>query len=157
MKSIFVFPGSFDPFTKGHEDIVHRILPFCDELIVAVGVNTQKRSLFSLESRLNHIRTLFAGTSKVSAETYTGLTTEFCKQKAARCLIRGLRSGLDAEYEKSIAQMNRSLSGLESIFLMTAPEFAAINSSIVREIAINGGDITKFVTKPDLLIIDKKG
>ena len=153
MKSVGVFPGSFDPFTKGHEDIVRRILPLYDEVVVAIGINTNKKSMFTLESRLNHIRSIFEEEPKVVIETYEGLTTDFCEQKGAGSLIRGIRNSIDSEYEKSIAQMNKDLSGIETVFLMTAPEFSAINSSIVREIKKNNGDVSAFVTNPELLII----
>lgn len=155
MKNIGVFPGSFDPFTKGHEDIVQRILPFFDEVIIAVGINSSKKNLFSLESRLAHIQALFETEEKIRVETYAGLTTEYCKARKAGSLIRGIRNAVDSEYEKSIAQMNRDLSGIETLFLMTAPEYSAINSSVVREIKFNNGDIGSFVTKADLLIINK--
>jgi pantetheine-phosphate adenylyltransferase len=130
------------------------MLPLCDHLIIAVGVNSQKRSYFSIESRLAHIRSHFSGDKNISVETYRGLTTVFCKEKGASYLIRGLRNGLDAEFEKGIAQMNMKLAGIETVFVMTSPEYGAISSTIVREIRSNGGDITAFVTNPELLVID---
>lgn len=154
MKNIGVFPGSFDPFTKGHEDIIRRILPLFDEVVVAIGLNTNKSSMFTLESRIAHINSLFENESKVVVESYEGLTTSYCESKGARSLIRGIRNAIDSEYEKSIAQMNRDLTGIETVFLMTSPEYSAINSSIVREIKKNNGDISAFVTNGHLLLIN---
>ena len=154
MKRTFLFPGSFDPFTKGHEDLVRRMLTLCDNIVIAVGVNSQKRSYFSTESRLEHIRSHFPDIKNISVEPYSGLTTTFCKEKGASYLIRGLRNGLDAEFEKAIAQMNMKLAGVDTIFAMTSPEFGAISSTIVREIRRNSGDISAFVTNPELLVID---
>jgi pantetheine-phosphate adenylyltransferase len=156
MKRIGVFPGSFDPFTKGHVDIVQRAVPLFDEIIVAIGVNSNKKSMFSLESRIAHIEAIFETEPKVSVEAYQGLTTIFCEEKKARYLIRGIRNAIDSEYEKSIAQMNKDLTGIETVFLMTSPEYSAINSSIVREIKKNNGDISSFVTKADQLLINDK-
>jgi len=156
MSTIAVFPGSFDPFTKGHVDIVERALPLFDQLIVAIGVNSNKSSMFTLESRIQHISAIFEGSEKVVVESYEGLTTEYCQSKSAQYLIRGIRNAIDSEYEKSIAQMNRDLTGIETVFLFTSPEFSAINSSIVREIKKNKGDISSFVTKDTLLLINSK-
>ncbi|MBI3133355.1 MAG: pantetheine-phosphate adenylyltransferase [Bacteroidetes bacterium] len=156
MQRIAVFPGSFDPFTKGHESIVNRFLPLFDQVIVAVGVNSTKNYLFTLESRLAHIQSLFAAQPKVSIETYQGLTVDFCKQKKARYLIRGIRNTTDFEFEKSIAQMNQTLSGIETLFLMTDPQLAPVNATIVREIKKNNGDVGAFVTNNQILIIQSK-
>lgn len=154
MKSIGVFPGSFDPFTKGHEDIVRRFVPLFDEVIIAIGVNSKKQYMFTQESRQNHIEELFKDESKVSVETFQGLTVDFCKQKKAQYLLRGIRNATDADYERSIAQMNQQLSGIETLFLMCDAALSPINSSIVREIKKNNGDISAFVTKDELLIIN---
>ena len=154
MKRIGVFPGSFDPFTKGHEDIVRRFIPVFDEIIVAVGVNTSKKYMFTQESRTNHIKTLFANEESVSVESFTGLTVDFCKAKKAQYLLRGIRNATDADYERSIAQMNKSLYTIETLFLMCDPALAPINSSIIREIKRNNGDISAFVTNDELLIIN---
>jgi pantetheine-phosphate adenylyltransferase len=153
MKRIGVFPGSFDPFTKGHEDIVRRFISLFDEVIVAVGVNTSKQYLFTQESRTEHIKVLFEDEPKVTVESFTGLTVDFCKEKKAQYLLRGIRNATDADYERSIAQMNNELYEIETLFLMCDPLLAPINSSIVREIKRNDGDISSFVTKDELLII----
>lgn len=154
MKRIGVFPGSFDPFTKGHEDIVRRFIPLFDEVIVAVGVNTSKKYMFSQESRTSHIEHLFSGEPTVTVVAFEGLTVDLCKEKEAQYLLRGIRNAVDADYERSIAQMNFELSGIETLFLMSDPSLAAINSSIIREIKKNNGDIAAFVTKDELLIIN---
>lgn len=156
MKRIGVFPGSFDPFSKGHENVVLRFLPVVDEIIIAVGVNSTKKYLFDLESRVKHIQSLFKNYPTVSVETYTGLTTKFCTEKKAQFLLRGIRNTTDFEFEKSIAQMNKELSGIETLFLMTDAATAPINSSIIREIKKNNGDISSFVTNDALLIISTK-
>ncbi|MEX1001666.1 MAG: pantetheine-phosphate adenylyltransferase [Crocinitomicaceae bacterium] len=153
MKRIGVFPGSFDPFTKGHEDILRRFIPLFDEVIIAIGVNTSKQYMFSLESRMAQINSLFKGDDKVKIEPFHKLTVEFCKDKKAQYLLRGIRNATDADYERSIAQMNFDLSGIETLFLMCDPALAPINSSIIREIKRNGGDISLFVTNDELLII----
>lgn len=154
MKRIGVFPGSFDPFTKGHEDIVLRFLEVFDEVIIAIGVNTTKKYFYSLESRLSHIESLFKDHDKVRVEAFNSLTVDFCKEKEAQYLLRGIRNAADADYERSIAQMNQDLSGIETLFLMCDPALAHINSSIVREIKKNKGDISKFVTNDEVLIIN---
>lgn len=153
MSRIAVFPGSFDPFTKGHESVVHRFLPLFDKVFIGMGVNSNKKYFYSTESRLNHIKSLFAGNEKVHVETFEGLTVEYCKQKKARFLIRGIRNTTDFEFEKAIAHMNQSLSGIETIFVMTDPALSGIHSTIVREIVRNGGDISKFVTNQEHLVI----
>jgi pantetheine-phosphate adenylyltransferase len=156
MKKIGVFPGSFDPFTKGHEDIVRRAIPLFDELIIGVGVNQNKTYLFETESRVTHIKSLFEKDSSVQVEAYDGLTVDFCSAKKAGYLIRGLRNTRDFEFEEAIGQMNRDLKGIETVFLMTDKMYGAVSSTIVREIKINGGDITQFVTNHQSLIINKR-
>lgn len=146
MKRIAVFPGSFDPITKGHENVVQRASGLFDEIVVAIGVNTTKASLFSTETRLQWIRQVFASYQNVKVEAYEGLTIDFCKQQNAQYLLRGLRSGGDFEYERTIAQMNRYMnSGIETVILFTDPEYAAINSTVVREIIRNKGRVDRFV------------
>ena len=156
MANIAIFPGSFDPFTKGHESVVHRFLPLFDKIIIGIGINSSKSYLYTLESRMLHIASLFESHPRVAVEAYDGLTTAFCKEKGARFLLRGIRNTTDFEFEKSIAQMNHDLSGVETVFLMTDPQYASIHSSIVREIKRNNGDLAKFVTKSELLIINTK-
>ena len=146
MARVAVFPGSFDPITKGHEDIVNRALPLFDEVVVAVGVNATKKYAFSLEQRVKWIKETFAKSPNVRVETYEGLTVDFCAGQRATYIIRGLRNSADFEFEKSIAQMNRELANnIDTLFLVTTPELAAISSSIVRDIYRNNGDVRKFV------------
>ncbi len=144
MKRIALFPGSFDPFTKGHEDIVLRGLSLFDEIIVAIGYNSQKdQRYFKIELMIDKIRKTFAGHPQISVITYSELTAELARKHQANYLLRGLRNTTDFEYENSIAQVNRYLnSELESVFLITSPQFAAINSSIIREVHRYGGDVT---------------
>ncbi|MEO9532929.1 MAG: pantetheine-phosphate adenylyltransferase [Crocinitomicaceae bacterium] len=153
MKRIGVFPGSFDPFTKGHEDVVRRFVPLFDEVIVAIGENSSKKYMFSLESRKKQIESLFESDDSVSVEVFHTLTVEFCKEKSAQYLLRGIRNAVDADYERAIAQMNFQISGIETLFVMCDPAYSPINSSIIREIKKNKGDISKFVTNDELLII----
>lgn len=152
MKKIGLFPGSFDPFTKGHEAVVRNALNLFDEIIIAIGVNSSKNYLFELEKRKNHIRSMFENDSRLRIETYSSLTVDFCKEIGATHIVRGLRDSKDFEYERSIAHMNTTLSGIETVFLLTNQEYAAINATIVREIFKNNGDISLFVTNANLLV-----
>lgn len=145
-----IFPGSFDPFTKGHESIVKTALNFFDEVIIAIGVNSKKTSYFALEKRKSHIESLFR--DKVQVLEYQGLTVDFCKRFDSPVIIRGLRDTKDFEYEKSIAFMNRDLAGIETLFLLTDIRYSHINSSIIREVFSNGGDISAFVTNAEILV-----
>ena len=146
MSKIAVFPGSFDPITKGHESIIKRAIPLFDKIIVAVGINTEKKQYFSIEQRINWIKKVFEGNASISVEQYSGLTVDFCKKVNAQYILRGLRTSADFEFERSIGQMNKlMLPEIETIFLLTTPEFTALNSSIVRDIVRNGGDVSKFV------------
>jgi pantetheine-phosphate adenylyltransferase len=147
---IGVFPGSFDPFTKGHESVVHSALNLFDEVVIAIGVNTKKSSYFSLEKRKKHIESLFL--DKVKVIDYQGLTVDFCKRNHSKVIIRGLRDTKDFEYEKSIALMNRDLAGIETLFLLTDIKYSHVNSSIIREVFANGGDISSFVTNAEILV-----
>jgi len=143
---VAVFPGSFDPFTLGHESIVHRALDLFDKIIIGIGSNTNKKAFFTAEKRIEMIRELFAETPKVEVMYYNDLTTEFCKRVGAKYMLRGLRTSSDFEYEKVIAQVNQTmLPEVESLFMLTLPEHASINSSVVREIMRYGGDVSKFV------------
>ena len=128
----FVFPGSFDPITIGHQEIIERAIPLCDELIIAVGENKEKKNMFSLKQRMDFIKETNKNNPKISVESYEGLTIDFCKKVNADALIRGLRNPADFEFEKSVAQMNRRLSGFETVFLLTSAGHAFISSSIVR-------------------------
>jgi pantetheine-phosphate adenylyltransferase len=143
MKRIALFPGSFDPFTKGHEDIVLRGLTLFDEIIIAIGYNSQKdQRYFKIDFMMEKIRDTFAKHPRISVITYAQLTADLARTHDARYLLRGLRNTTDFEYENSIAQVNRHLnSELESVFLITSPQFASISSSIIREVHRYGGDI----------------
>jgi pantetheine-phosphate adenylyltransferase len=152
MKKIGLFPGSFDPFTKGHEAVVRNALSLFDEVIIAIGVNSSKNYLFDLDKRKSHIRSLFEHESRLHIASYSSLTVDFCKEIGATHIVRGLRDSKDFEYERSIAHMNTMLSGIETVFLLTNQEYAAINATIVREIFKNNGDISLFVTNANLLV-----
>lgn len=147
MKRIALFPGSFDPFTKGHEDIVLRGLSLFDEIIISIGYNTGKsQRYFDIEFMVDKIRETFKNEPRISVQTYAELTAEFAKKNNARYLLRGLRNTTDFEYENSIAQVNRHLNReLESVFLITSPSFASISSSIIREVHKYNGDVTSFL------------
>lgn len=146
MKRTAVFPGSFDPLTIGHYSLIQRALPLFDKLIVAIGVNHEKASFFSIELRKKWIEQLFANEPKVYTDTYSGLTIDYCKKVDARFLIRGLRTSADFEFERTVGQVNKLLDAdVETIFLLTAPEHSFISSSIVREIIRNGGDASQFL------------
>ena len=143
---IAVFPGSFDPITLGHEDLVRRAAPLFDQIIVAVGVNSTKKSRFSNEDRVAMLEAVFADLPSVKVQSFSGLTADFCKEVEAGWLLRGVRNSSDFEYECTMAQMTKKLSpNLESIFLFTKEEYSSISSTVVREIIANGGDISVFV------------
>jgi pantetheine-phosphate adenylyltransferase len=146
-KKIALFPGSFDPFTKGHEDIVMRGLQMFDEIIISIGYNSQKSTrYFPIDSMIEHIRKTFAAKPQISVLTYAELTASFAKKHNAKFLLRGIRNTTDYEYENSISQINRKLYGdLESVFLITSPQFAWISSSIIREVHRYGGDVSEFL------------
>lgn len=147
MKRIAIFPGSFDPFTKGHEDIVLRGLSLFDEIIIAIGHNTKKTTrYFAIELMLEKIRYTFSKYPGVRIETFSELTAEFARRNGAKYILRGLRNTTDFEYENSIAQVNRHLNEeLESVFLITSPQYASINSSIIREVHRYGGNVSEFL------------
>ena len=144
---IAIFPGSFDPITLGHVDIVNRALPLFDEIIIAIGVNSDKKYMFSLEKRIHFIKENYKNEPKIKVETYSGLTTEYCEKVNADFILRGLRNPADFEFEKAIAQTNRKLSNIETIFLLTSADTSFISSSIVRDVYSHGGDISGFVPK----------
>lgn len=152
-KRIAVFPGQFDPITNGHLDVIRRGVELFDELIVGVGVNPDKKELFSVEERLDIISTLFKGVPKIRVEGYLDLTVDFVKRTGAIVLIRGIRDVSDLRYEFQMAQVNRAVGGVETVFLMTGPQYALISSSLIRQVVAVGGDvrILKGVL-PDLVI-----
>ncbi len=146
MKRIALFPGSFDPFTKGHEDIVLRGLSLFDKIIISIGHNSQKKRHFDIELMVTLIEQSFAGNEKVDVITYNELTASLAKKYNAKYLLRGLRNTTDFEYENSISQVNRYLNTeLETVFLITSPKYAAISSSIIREVHKYGGDVDEFL------------
>ena len=147
-----IFPGSFDPVTKGHYDIIERGVTLFDEIIVAIGINADKKYMFSLEERVAFIKEAFKHEPKVSVVTYKGLTVDFCQKNNVEFILRGLRNPADFEFEKAIAHTNRDLAPIETIFLLTAANTSYISSSIVRDVIRNNGDYTKLV--PDSVRIN---
>lgn len=145
-----VFPGSFDPVTLGHQDIISRALPLFDEIIIAIGINDAKKYMFSLEQRVQFIKDCFKNEPKITVKTYSGLTIDYCKDIGADYMLRGLRNPADFEFEKAIAHTNRVLSQIETVFLLTAARTSYISSSIVRDVLRNGGDISRLV--PDSVL-----
>jgi len=147
-KKIALFPGSFDPFTIGHESVINRALPLFDEIIIAIGSNTKKKTFFTMDDRLQMIREVIKDQPRIRVDSYSGLTVNFCKQCGAQYLLRGLRTAADFEYERAIAQINKAMfPELESVFFLTLPEHTPINSSIIRDVIRYGGDASKFVPK----------
>ena len=140
-----IFPGTFDPFTLGHHSIVKRTLGFMDEVIIGIGYNDQKHCLLPIEKRLESIRKVYADESRVKVLAYSGLTVDFAQEQGAEFMVRGIRSVKDFEYEESIADINRKLSGIETIFLFTEPELSAVSSSVVRELLRYGKDVSAFL------------
>ena len=147
MKKRAVFPGSFDPLTLGHTDIIDRGIPLFDEIIIAIGTNSSKKYMFSLEERRAFIEKTYANQPKVIVDTYQGLTIDYCKKVQSQFILRGLRNPADFEFEKAIAQTNRKMSEIETIFLLTSADTSYISSSIVRDIIINHGDVSMLVPK----------
>ncbi len=148
MPKTAVFPGSFDPLTLGHESIIRRALPLFDEIVVAIGINAEKKTLFPDEKRKAWIEKVFAGEPKVKVVSYTGLTIDLCRKMNSNYILRGLRTSADFEFERGIAQMNKAmLNSVETIFILSSPELSAITSTIVRDIVRNGGDASAFVPK----------
>jgi pantetheine-phosphate adenylyltransferase len=142
-----VFPGSFDPITLGHLDIIKRGLDLFDEVIIAIGVNADKKHMFSLEERKLHIENAFKNEPRIKVSTYKGLTVDYCKTIKADYILRGLRNSTDFNYEQSIAQTNSSLAKIESVFLVCTPNVSNISSSIVRDVIRNGGDYRSLVPR----------
>lgn len=148
MEKVAVFPGTFDPFTVGHEALVKRSLNLFDKVIVAVGKNLSKKTLFSIEQRLAMVNEVFASEHSVEVVGYEGLTVDFCHKVGAQYLLRGLRTAADFEYERAIGQINKAMRPeIETVFMLTSPEHTPVNSTIVRDIIINKGDASKFLPK----------
>ena len=142
-----VFPGSFDPITNGHDDILKRAIPLFDEILIAVGVNVDKSYMFSIKKRMEFIDSVYKNENKIKIRSYKGLTVDFCKKNNISYILRGLRNPSDFEFEKTMAHLNNSMSQIETIFLLTSLENSFISSSLVREIIKNGGDYSPFVPK----------
>ena len=141
-----IFPGSFDPFTAGHESVVKRALPLFDKIIIGVGDNNTKSGFLSVEKRIKIIEKVFAGEPKIEIKKYSGLTVEFCRQNGCQFILRGLRTSADFEFERAIGQTNKLLDvGIETVFILTLPEHTFISSSIVRDIIKNKGNLKPFV------------
>ncbi len=147
MKKTAVFPGSFDPLTLGHTDIIDRGIPLFDEIIIAIGTNSSKNYMFSLEERREFIERTYSHEPKVKVDTYQGLTIDYCNKIGSQFILRGLRNPADFEFEKAIAQTNRKMSEIETVFLLTSADTSYISSSIVRDILGNKGDVSMFVPK----------
>lgn len=148
MTKTAIFPGSFSPFTVGHQSVVNRALPLFDKIIISIGINSEKNQYFSIEERLQWIKDVYANNAKIEVKFYEGLTVDFCKKENANYILRGLRDSHDFKFEKGIAQMNKDLNKeVETIFIITPPEISHISSSIIRDIIKNGGDVSKFIPK----------
>jgi pantetheine-phosphate adenylyltransferase len=146
MEKIAVFPGSFDPITLGHVDLVHRALPIFDKIIIAIGENNQKKSLFSLEQRIKWLNSVFENNKRVEVGFFENLTADYCRKIGATYLLRGLRNASDFDYEKTISQLNYIIgNGLETFFLISRPAYSHISSTIVREIIKGGGNASPFI------------
>lgn len=149
---VAVFPGSFDPITTGHLDLVERALPLFDKIIVAIGVNSQKSTLFTLEQRLEWLQKVFANEPKIEVDYFEKLSAHYCEKKGAHYLLRGLRNASDFDYEKTISQLNHIVGhGLETVFFIAQPAFSHISSTIVREIIKGGGDARPFLP-PEIIL-----
>ena len=149
-----VFPGSFDPITKGHEDVVRRATTMFDEVVVAVGRHSGKSSMFSVDMRLQMMEAAFADLPSVQVASYDGLTAQFCMEKGARFQVRGVRNAVDFEYEQMLAQMTREFQpGLETVVLFTSPSVSFIHATAVRDLLRHGGDVSAFVSDPVLSIL----
>ena len=144
-KRTAIFPGSFDPLTLGHVDVIQRALPLFDHLVIAIGVNADKKYMYSLEERKKIIQDTFRGINNIEVVHYEGLTVDFCQKVGAQFILRGLRNPADFEFEKAIAHTNRTLSDIETVFLLTASATSFISSSIVRDVIRNHGDYSKLV------------
>jgi len=157
MKKTAVFPGSFDPFTVGHEGIVIRALSIFDEIIIAVGANALKKSFYSVETRKKMISKVFINEPRIRVVHFEGLTVDYCLSNGAKFILRGLRTAADFEFERAIAQVNKVMApDVESVFILTIPEHSHVNSTIIRDIIRSGGDASRFVPKA-IRLKDYKG
>ena len=148
MSKIAIFPGSFSPFTIGHQSIVDRALPLFDKIVISIGINSEKPQYFSIDKRMQWIKDVYKNNPKIDVKKYKGLTVDFCKKENANHILRGLRNSHDFKFEKNIAHMNKELNpNIETIFIITPPEISHISSSIIRDIIKNGGDVSKFIPK----------
>lgn len=148
MDRIAIFPGSFDPFTIGHESIVKRALPMFDKVVIMIGYNANKKSFYPIEKRLKWIKQVFQNEEKIEVQIFDGLTVDFCKEVNARYILRGIRTSADFEYERAIAQVNKKMHpDIESVFLLTLPEHTPVMATIVRDIVSHGGDASMFLPK----------
>ena len=146
MEKIAVFPGSFDPITLGHVSVIKRAVPLFDSIIIGIGVNSEKKSMYSLEKRIAWIRKVFKSEPKIVVSSYSGLTIDFCRKKNANYILRGLRTSADFEFERGIGQVNHMMdNNIETIFLLTEPKYTPISSSIVRDVIRNGGDVSGMI------------
>ena len=148
MAKIAIFPGSFSPFSIGHQSVIAQTIPLFEKIIIAIGINSEKEQYFSIEERLDWINTIYKHNKKIEVKRYEGLTVDLCKQENAHYIIRGIRDSHDFKYEKNIAQMNKDLNkDIETIFVVSPPEFSHISSSLIRDVIKNGGDVKKFIPK----------
>ena len=148
MERIAIFPGSFDPFTIGHESIVQRAIPLFDKIVIMIGYNANKKSFFPVEKRLKWIKQVFRDEANVEVRIHEGLTVDFCKEVGAQYILRGIRTSSDFEYERAIAQVNKKMHPeIESVFLLTLPEHTPVNATIIRDIVSHGGDASMFLPK----------
>lgn len=153
-RKIAVFPGSFDPITVGHESIILRAIPLFDKIIIVVGVNADKKSMFTLDQRVKWLKKSFSDYPTIEIDSHSGLTVEYCKQVGAKYILRGLRTAADFEFERSIGQTNKSLvPEIDTVFMLTLPEHTFITSSIVRDVHRNGGDVSNFI--PNKVILEE--
>lgn len=148
MTKIAVFPGSFSPFTIGHESLIERALPLFDKIIIGIGINADKNEYFPSEKRMKWIKDVYNNQQKIEVKCYKGLTVDFCKKENANFILRGVRNSDDFKFEKNIAQMNNHLNRkIETLFLITPPEISHISSTLIRDIIRNGGDVSDFIPK----------
>lgn len=146
MKRIAVFPGSFDPITLGHVSIIKRAIPLFDKIIISLGINSDKKSMFTIQQRISWIERIFESEPSISVASYSGLTVDYCRKQNANYILRGLRTASDFEFERGIGQVNKKLADeVETVFLLTEPQFTPVSSSIVRDVIRHGGDVSSMI------------